>query len=134
MQQNAAQPRTTVNRRNRRRRGTIAVAVAVLAAACAPSAPTDTGSPTPPPAAPAEPSAPSEITIVTAEDPPTLEAPYGYSATTGIVLRNIQEPLVGRDRVTGRFVPLLATNWESVDDVTWRFDIERESPSTTDHR
>lgn len=99
------------------------MAVAVLAAACAPSAPTDTGSPTPPPAAPAEPSAPSEITIVTAEDPPTLEAPYGYSATTGIVLRNIQEPLVGRDRVTGRFVPLLATNWESVDDVTWRFDI-----------
>lgn len=123
MQQNASQPRTTVNRRNRWRRGTIAVAVAVLAAACAPSAPTDTGSPTPPPAAPAEPSAPSEITIVTAEDPPTLEAPYGYSATTGIVLRNIQEPLVGRDRVTGRFVPLLATSWESVDDVTWRFDI-----------
>lgn len=49
-----------------------------------------------------------ELIVATAEDPPTLESAYGYSATTGIVLRNIQEPLVGRDRETGEFVGLLA--------------------------
>lgn len=66
---------------------------------------------------------PTEIRIVTTEDPPTLESAYGYSATTGLVLRNIQEPLVGRDADTGEFVPLLAESWEQVDENTWHFKI-----------
>lgn len=61
--------------------------------------------------------------VATAEDPPTLESAYGYSAATGIVLRNIQEPLVGRDAETGEFVGLLAEDWENVDDTTWHFNL-----------
>ncbi len=138
--------------RARSRNGTRSVgavaALALLAGACAPDAPDDAGADdddgdvvadaedpddadddTEEPdevddaEETAEAAGDDEIVVVTAEDPPTLEAPYGYSATTGVVLRNIQEPLVGRDRESGEFVGLLATDWEAVDDTTWRFEL-----------
>lgn len=110
----------------------VVAAMTMLLAACAPDAPEDAGADDPggdteePEEQPDDAGAAggdNEIVIVTAEDPPTLEAPYGYSATTGVVLRNVQEPLVGRDAETGEFVGLLATDWEAVDDTTWRFNL-----------
>ena len=38
-------------------------------------------------------------------------------------LRNVIEVLVDRDPVTNDLVPLLATSWEQIDDLTWRFTI-----------
>jgi peptide/nickel transport system substrate-binding protein len=38
-------------------------------------------------------------------------------------LRNVIEVLVDRDPVTNDLIPMLATSWEQIDDLTWRFTI-----------
>lgn len=113
----------------------LVVVLTMLLAACAPGAPQDEGvadnSPDGTDAGGGETSdgtagdgtSGGELVVATAEDPPTLESAYGYSATTGIVLRNVQEPLVGRRADTGEFYGLLANSWENVDPNTWRFEL-----------
>jgi peptide/nickel transport system substrate-binding protein len=54
---------------------------------------------------------------------PTLAAPWGYQAQTALVLRNIHEPLLDRDPATGNLIPGLATSWEQIDELTWRFHL-----------
>ncbi len=63
------------------------------------------------------------ITIAAAEDPETLESANARQASRSTVLRNIHEPLIDRDPSSNEFIPALATSWEQVDPLTWRFQI-----------
>ena len=64
-----------------------------------------------------------ELVIAIPDEFPTLAAPWGYQAQTALVLRNVHEPLLDRDPATGNLIPGLATNWEQIDDTTWRFHL-----------
>jgi len=64
------------------------------------------------------------VTIVLSDDPTTLEPCFAMSDSVGrVTLHNVVEPLVQRDPTTGELLPGLATDWEQVDDLTWRFKL-----------
>ena len=72
----------------------------------------------------AQDTAPSgKVTLAMTVEPDTLENWRAYSTDGHPVLRNIQEALLNRDPVTNELVGELATSWEQVDDVTWRFQL-----------
>ena len=64
-----------------------------------------------------------KIVLAMTVEPDTLENWRAYSTDGHPVLRNIQEALLNRDPVTNELVGELATSWEQVDDVTWRFQL-----------
>jgi peptide/nickel transport system substrate-binding protein len=87
---------------------------------------------TPPTQAPANTQAPaatqppaattSEITIVLAEDPATLDPQVSEDGNGRAVNENIYETLLTRD-AGGELQPLLATEYSQVDDTTWEFTL-----------
>lgn len=64
-----------------------------------------------------------KITIAMSVEPDTLENWKAYSTDGHPILRNVMEALLNRDPVTNELVPELATSWEQVDDLTWRFTL-----------
>ncbi|MCC6190739.1 MAG: hypothetical protein IT318_17050, partial [Anaerolineales bacterium] len=104
-----------------------ATTAAPTQAPAATSAPADTQAPaaTSAPAdtqAPAATTAPSgektEITIVLAEDPATLDPQVSEDGNGRAVNENVYETLLTRD-AAGELQPLLATEYTQVDDTTW---------------
>lgn len=70
------------------------------------------------------PSTPSgSVTLVMEGEPRSLGAWTGFLTDSYPVLRNVEEALTNRDPVTNDLVPELATSWEQVDDLTWRFQL-----------
>ena len=86
-------------------------------------APATTSAATPPPP-PAAVRLPLLAVAVGMEDS-TLASWWGFQPERGMVLRQIHEPLVDRDRVTNEFIPMLATGWEQFDDETWEFELRQ---------
>lgn len=72
-------------------------------------------------AAQSEPS--GRIVLAMTVEPDSLENWRAYSTDGHPVLRNVQEALLNRDPVTNELVGELATSWEQMDDVTWRFTL-----------
>lgn len=74
---------------------------------------------------PAEPtdSGDRNLVITTVREPESLGADFACSATFGFVSRQALEALVQRDPETNELRPELATSWEQLDELTWRFDI-----------
>lgn len=66
-----------------------------------------------------------QLTLAIDDEFPTLAAPWGYQPQTSLVLRNIHEALLDRDSETAELIPGLATEWEAVDEVTWRFTLRQ---------
>ncbi len=64
-----------------------------------------------------------EITLAVSEDPETLQSAHARQAARSTILRNIHEPLIDKDPSTAEFIPALATSWEQVDPLTWRFQL-----------
>jgi peptide/nickel transport system substrate-binding protein len=64
-----------------------------------------------------------EITLAVSEDPETLQSAHARQASRSTILRNIHEPLIDKDPLTAEFIPALATSWEQVDPLTWRFQL-----------
>lgn len=64
-----------------------------------------------------------ELVIAIDGESPTLARPWAYKADQGLVMRNVLESLIERDAETADFIPGLATEWEQVDDLTWRFQL-----------
>lgn len=64
-----------------------------------------------------------ELVIAMSVEPDTLENWKAYSTDGHPVLRNVQEALLNRDPETNELVGELATDWEQVDDSTWRFHL-----------
>ncbi|HEV2107574.1 MAG TPA: ABC transporter substrate-binding protein [Thermomicrobiales bacterium] len=69
----------------------------------------------------AEPS--GKITLAMTVEPDTLENWRAYSTDGHPVLRNVQEALLNRDPETNELIGELATSWEPIEDVTWRFKL-----------
>ena len=66
----------------------------------------------------------NSVTIVLAAEPATLEPCEAMSDAVGrVTLHNVVEPLVQRDPDTGELQPGLATDWQQIDDTTWRFNL-----------
>jgi len=64
------------------------------------------------------------VTVVVSSPPVTMN-PHGSDSTANYtVVTNIFEGLLYRD-VTGELAPGLATSWERVDDLTWRFNLRK---------
>lgn len=64
------------------------------------------------------------LVVVLPEAPVVMEACMGNNTVNGRVTRiNIYEPLTVVDPSSGAVVPRLATSWERVDDLTWRFHL-----------
>ena len=64
------------------------------------------------------------VTVVLPDEPETLEACQAMSNSVGRVnLGNLVEALTVRDTDTGELKPQLATSWERIDDLTWRFEL-----------
>lgn len=66
---------------------------------------------------------PSNIVLAMTVEPDTLENWRAYSTDGHPVLRNVMEALLNRDPETNELIGELATSWEQVDDVTWRFHL-----------
>lgn len=65
-----------------------------------------------------------DVTIVLPDEPSTLEACQAFENAIGRVnLGNLVETLTVRDPVSGELKPHLATSWEQLDPLTWRFDL-----------
>jgi peptide/nickel transport system substrate-binding protein len=54
---------------------------------------------------------------------PNLSAEWAYANTRAVVLGNIFERLVIRNPETNELAPMLAVDWEQVDDTTWQFQL-----------
>lgn len=64
------------------------------------------------------------VTIVLQAEPSTLEPCEATSDEVGrVTLHNVVETLVQRHPGTGQLEPGLATDWEQVDETTWRFNL-----------
>jgi len=64
------------------------------------------------------------LVVVLPEAPVTMEACMGNNTVNGRVIRiNIYEPLTVVSDTTGQVEPRLATSWERLDDLTWRFHL-----------
>jgi peptide/nickel transport system substrate-binding protein len=65
-----------------------------------------------------------EVTIVLSESPDLLEPCQSSRSNIGrIVKQNISETFTEIDPSDGTITPRLATSWEQVDDMTWRFEL-----------
>lgn len=63
-----------------------------------------------------------DVTIVLQEEPFSVEPCDANTSIIGKVLKqNIVETLVDKNADDGALAPRLATSWEQVDDLTWRF-------------
>ncbi|MFD2630052.1 ABC transporter substrate-binding protein [Oceanobacillus kapialis] len=56
-------------------------------------------------------------------DAGTLMANSDVNYTTDTQIRNIYDSLIERDGQTGEYIPSLATEWENVDELTWRLTL-----------
>lgn len=114
--------------RNRYFGASVFVAGTLLLAACGgaeapPPASSSTSTPSAP--APVAPE-PGELVLAVSSEPPTLSpARVGHNEVNTVGMRNVYEGLVDRDPVTGDLIPLLATDWERLDDNRWRFNLRR---------
>ncbi|MEH7308533.1 ABC transporter substrate-binding protein [Neobacillus drentensis] len=57
-------------------------------------------------------------------DAGTLIANSDVNYVTDAQIRNIYDPLIDRNPQTGKFVPVLATEWKNVDELTWRLKLK----------
>lgn len=64
-----------------------------------------------------------ELVIVTHAENQAMQAQQTYKEVNSPGLRNVIEQLVTVDLATGALKPMLATRWERVDDLTWRFHL-----------
>lgn len=65
-----------------------------------------------------------EITIVLPEQVTSLEACDSSNSDVGrVISQNVTESLTRLDPETGVPLPVLATGWEQIDELTWRFDL-----------
>jgi peptide/nickel transport system substrate-binding protein len=64
-----------------------------------------------------------EITVGLPEEPRSLASWNAYSNDGHPILRNVEEALLNRDPKSNELVGELATSWEQVDDLTWRFQL-----------
>lgn len=65
-----------------------------------------------------------EITIVLSEEPDIIDPCEASRSNVGrIVKQNITETLTEIDPDDGSITPRLATEWEQIDDLTWRFKL-----------
>jgi peptide/nickel transport system substrate-binding protein len=65
-----------------------------------------------------------DVTIVLQEEPFSVEPCDANTSIIGKVLKqNIVETLVDKDPVDGTLTPRLATSWEQIDPLTWRFHL-----------
>lgn len=85
------------------------------------TAPTTSTTPTEATGAPAAPK--TEITIAIQGEPTTLDTQYPDDGNMRTITWSIFEPLYKLDGVTLEPVPCLATDYEIVDDLTWKFTI-----------
>ena len=65
------------------------------------------------------------LSVAVGMEDSTLASWWGFQPERGMVLRQIHEPLVDRDPMTNEFIPMLATDWEQLDDETWEFELRR---------
>jgi peptide/nickel transport system substrate-binding protein len=66
----------------------------------------------------------ADVTIVLAAEPGSLDPCEATSNDVGpVTLHNVVETLTRRDKETGELLPHLATAWEQVDELTWRFEL-----------
>src|SRR6056297_2952688 len=66
----------------------------------------------------------TEVTIVLAEEPSFVEPCEASRSDVGKVLKqNVVETLTQIDPQDGSITPRLATEWEQVNDLTWRFTL-----------
>jgi peptide/nickel transport system substrate-binding protein len=64
-----------------------------------------------------------EITVGLPEEPRSLASWNAYSNDGHPILRNVEEALLNRDPENNELVGELATSWDQVDDLTWRFQL-----------
>lgn len=62
-----------------------------------------------------------ELVIVVPVEPASLDNWQATSTDAHPIIRNVQEALLNRDPETNELVGELATDWEQIDDNTWRF-------------
>ncbi len=66
-----------------------------------------------------------EITIVLSEEPDIIDPCEASRSNVGrIVKQNVTETLTEIDPDDGSITPRLATEWEQIDDLTWRFKLK----------
>ncbi|WP_417722009.1 ABC transporter substrate-binding protein [Salipiger sp.] len=64
------------------------------------------------------------ITVVLPEEPPSLEPCESKHSSVGrVIIRNVTQSLTVIDPDTGALEPLLATDWEQIDPLTWHFTL-----------
>ena len=56
-------------------------------------------------------------------DAATLIANSDVNYVTDAQIRSIYDPLIDRDGDTGEFIPVLAEEWENIDENTWRLKL-----------
>jgi peptide/nickel transport system substrate-binding protein len=105
------------------------IVAALILAACGGAATTAAPQPTQAPAntqapAPTEAPALSEITVVIANDPATLDPQVSEDFNEKTVNDNVYETLLDRDQDLA-IIPGLATAYEQVDDTTWKFTLRQ---------
>lgn len=64
------------------------------------------------------------LVIAFEADAGTLIANSDVNYVTDTQIRNIYDPLIDRDGQSGEFVPVLAEEWENVDELTWRLKLK----------
>ena len=65
----------------------------------------------------------TELVIVTHTENQAMQAQQTYKEVNSPGLRNVIEQLVTVDLESGELMPMLATEWEQVDDLTWAFTL-----------
>lgn len=68
----------------------------------------------------------SSISVAIGELPTSLDPPRDWAIASTWIHMNLFDCLVWRDRDTMEFVPWLATEWESIDDTTWRMQLRED--------
>jgi peptide/nickel transport system substrate-binding protein len=64
------------------------------------------------------------ITIVSTEEPDTMETCHaGYAGVSRVIQNNISETLLDINPANGDLIPRLAKSWEQVNPTTWRFHL-----------
>lgn len=64
------------------------------------------------------------LVIAFESDASTLIANVDVNYVTDTQIRNIYDPLIERDGVTGEYQPVLAESWENIDELTWRMKLK----------
>lgn len=65
----------------------------------------------------------SLLTVATHAENQAMQAQQTYKEVNSPGLRNVIEQLVTVDLDTGELMPMLAVDWEEIDDTTWRFHL-----------